>query len=104
MIRLATGLMCKPITLLVPALLVLSMACQSDLQKTREEEEIRDAKEQLTLGAEAYNLGQCYKHLHVTELTANDSPKWRRFKKEHHIDSTPTAMSDADLKDCLNIP
>jgi hypothetical protein len=89
--------------LLLPILLVLSLACQSNSQKTREEEEVRNAKEQLALGAEAYNLTQCFEHLHVTQLTADESPKWRRFKKQHHIDSTPSAMSDADLKDCLKM-
>ena len=79
------------------------IGCESPGQKSAElraEEELVAAKRQLTLGAMGYNLDVCYKHLGVTELTADKSVRWKKFMAAHHITSHPVAMSDGDLKDC----
>jgi hypothetical protein len=87
----------------------LSMVgCETDGQKMADlhaEEELRDAKEQLKLGAMRANTGECFTHLEVNPLTANNSPKWNHFKKAHHIDrdAFDPAIDDEELKDCLAI-
>jgi hypothetical protein len=95
----------KPILLLV-SWAVLLLGCESPASRRADleaEEKLKDAKETLQLGAMAYNLRQCYEHLKVTEDTADRSPRWREFKKSHHIVSTPRGMSEEDLKDCQTL-
>lgn len=90
--------------LMTGVLTTVLVGCETEGQKMQDleaQEKQADAQRTLRLGAMAYNLDQCYKHLQISELTADDSPKWRQFKKAHHITSAPTAMSDEDLKDCL---
>ena len=90
------------ITLLASALLVVG--CETEGQKMEDlkaEEAKRDAQQQLSLGAMAYNLDKCFAHLNITMENAYRSKKWAQFKKAHHITSEPIGMSDEDLKDCL---
>jgi hypothetical protein len=63
-------------------------------------DEAAEGRAYLARGAEKYNLTQCFKHLGLSEDTADKSSKWRAFKKAHHIDYSPSAMSDEDLKAC----
>ena len=93
-------------TLLIATLVLASfgIGCESEGQKMADvhaEEETRAAQETLSLGAMAYNMGQCEQHLHIS--ITHQTPTWTKFAKEHHIDSYPGAMSSADLKDCLAI-
>lgn len=90
-------------SIILTLVLITTIGCETKGQRLddiRADEQVAAAKEQLALGAQAYNLNECYKHLGVNEATADKSPKWRRFAKAHHITSVPVALSDADLKDC----
>jgi len=92
--------------------LVPLMGCETEGQKREDlkaQEETRAAQQTLDQGHMAYNLGECYKHLGLGAVPDFDklerSKVWSKFRHDHHIDDTmPSAMSDADLKDCLAIP
>lgn len=80
------------------------MAYESHSERaSRDAENLADAQRTLTYAHGASNLGQCYQHLGITLLTADSSPKWRAFKRAHHITSTPQIMSDEDLKACQSL-
>ncbi|MFZ0915152.1 MAG: hypothetical protein WBQ76_15135 [Candidatus Korobacteraceae bacterium] len=92
-------------TLAVAALLLGTAAltgCQSPSQKLADikaEEEFRAAREETDLLPLRHNMFLCEQHLHMNIL--HQPRKWAAFAKQHHIDSYPSAMSDANLKDCL---
>jgi hypothetical protein len=93
-------------TVIVALLIVILGVVSYGVYEAHEErthkdgERLEDAKRTLELGAMKYNLSQCFKHLGITTLTADDSPKWRAFKRTHQITRTPIAMSDDDLRAC----
>ena len=76
------------ITLLASALLVVG--CETEGQKMEDlkaEEAKRDAQQQLSLGAMAYNLDKCFAHLNITMENAYRSKKWARIQEgpPHHL-------------------
>jgi hypothetical protein len=76
------------------------------MEDLKAEEETRAAQQTLDQGHMAYNLGECYKHLGLGAVPdfnkLERSKVWTKFRNDHHIDDAmPSAMSDADLKDCL---